>query len=397
MAKQLKINWQYPENPNYTYETRLRRLNLDEEKDNSILAGKGFIVRGTQSTFKKESKSIDGIFSSRFGRTLQDVNPFSDKYKCTCGYLTSRLNQDIICPICKTPVKFVDDDFEYFAWLVLFKYSIIHPNLYQSLREFLKTSRKDHLEDIIKPIDQKDIDGHTERSEPDPNMPYRGIGLIGFYEKFDEIMEYYLKRNPGKRKYYDDIMQNRDKVFTQSIPVFTLHLRPYRIEGTRLKIEGTNTLYTMMTKLVEAINKDDLKIFRKRKSKNQLLYDLNYKYLKLYDEIIKIISKKKGNLRSVFGGRYNFTSRNVIIPNPKLRIDEVIMPYKAMVELLQQSIINVLQKSYNISYADAYNIWSKAQTTKDERVYNIIINLIKDKPRGIPILINRNPTIREQV
>jgi hypothetical protein len=115
--------------------------------------------------------------------------------------------------------------------------------------------------------------------------------------------------------------------------------------------------------------------------------------MELYKELESIISGKKGSIRTLFGGRYNFTSRNVIVPDPKLRIDEVTMPYAALVELLQQSIINILQKSYNMSYSDAYKWWYKSQIVKDERVYQIIKGLIKDKPRGIPVLINRNPSI----
>ena len=41
----------------------------------------------------------------------------------------------------------------------------------------------------------------------------------------------------------------------------------------------------------------------------------------------------------------NFSARSVIVPNPKLRIDQVKLPYHALVELLQQSIINILKKA----------------------------------------------------
>lgn len=97
--------------------------------------------------------------------------------------------------------------------------------------------------------------------------------------------------------------------------------------------------------------------------------------------------------RSLFGGRYNFSARSVITPNPALRIDEVRLPYKALVELLQQSIINILQKSYNINYSEAYKIWYKGKIAKNQRIWDIIESLIKNNKRGLPVLINRNPTI----
>lgn len=391
----LNIDFHYPQNSKYIFETKMNKINIDEKREEIINNGKGFVVSKAQSKLRKEFDNEFGIFSSRFGRTLQDVNSFGDKYKCRCGYLTERIHSGITCPLCGEKVKFVDDDFGYFAWIVLKDpYYIMHPNLYKEIKHFFYCDKTDNLDCILKPQDEKDIDGHTVLSDKNDNYKYHGIGLLEFKEKFEEIMKFYLKKNPNKKQYYDDIMESKDKVFIQSIPVFTVHLRQYKIDGNKLKVEKTNSLYIMMTKLAADINKDTLKIYRKKKPKNQLLYDLNNKYLELYDEIIKILSGKKGNLRNVFGGRYNFSSRSVIIPNPKLRIDEVVMPYKAMVELLAQSIINILVKSYNITYAQAHSIWTRAQLVKDERVYKIIKGLIKDKERGIPILINRNPTIK---
>ena len=106
--------------------------------------------------------------------------------------------------------------------------------------------------------------------------------------------------------------------------------------------------------------------------------------------------RKKGNIRSLFGGRYNFTSRNVITADPSLRIDEVKLPYSALLELLQPNIINILTKTYNISYTDAYKRWYAANLKKDKGIINIIRSIIHnstDNHRGLPVLINRNPTI----
>jgi DNA-directed RNA polymerase beta' subunit len=189
-------------------------------------------------------------------------------------------------------------------------------------------------------------------------------------------------------------MANKKLVFCQSIPVFTTHLRPYDAsEKKNFRFEGTNGLYNMMSRLVATINNDTLKIFRKKKEKNQLLYDLQMKFNDLYDEIDNILSGKKGNIRQLSGGRYNFSSRNVIVQNPNLRIDQITLPYKCLVELLQQQIINVLQKSYNMSYNDAYKIWYKGNIQKDELIVQIINGLMWANPNGLPIIINLNPTI----
>ena len=115
----------------------------------------------------------------------------------------------------------------------------------------------------------------------------------------------------------------------------------------------------------------------------------------VYIELKEILAKKKGDIRSSIGGRYSFSSRSVIRQDPYLKPNEIRLPFHGLCELLQQVIINILVKTYNFSYAEAYKKWYKAQVTgNDQVVYDIIDGLIKDNPKGgIPFLINRNPKI----
>lgn len=92
--------------------------------------------------------------------------------------------------------------------------------------------------------------------------------------------------------------------------------------------------------------------------------------------------------------RYNFSSRAVIAQNSQLRIDQVTLPYTMLVIMLQPQIINILNRLYNMSYSDAYNLVFKATAKKDERIASIIDTIIKNStPEGLPVIINRNPTI----
>lgn len=83
----------------------------------------------------------------------------------------------------------------------------------------------------------------------------------------------------------------------------------------------------------------------------------------------------------------------MIRQDASLRVDQVKLPYVELVKCLQQRIINILVRNYNISPSDAYDKWYKAISKKDDRVAEIIDNLIKASPEGLPVLINRNPTI----
>lgn len=391
----MNVNMTYPNNSEYDIEVMLKKINLDKERINDLRRNNGFIVTEPKS-IKKDLKAADSIYSRKFGTTLQDVNAFENRYKCKCGNLQGRVYIGIKCPVCGEEVEFVDENYNYFGWLVLQDpYKIIHPGYYAQLRNFLGVNkqRENRMDNIIKPIDIKDEDGFSEeKGDPTPDEPFLGIGMIDFIERFDEIMEFYLKKYPQKKEMFDDIMAGRDDIFTQSIPVYTTQLRPFSLEDAQFGYEKVNEYYTMLSKLVHLVNNSELRMFRKAKPKNTLLNDIQVEFNKVYTEQINILATKKGELRQNFGGRFNFSARCVIAQEPSLEIDSVKLPYFALVELLKPTIINILKKSYNMTYSDAYKIWFKAQINKDMRVWNIIDQFIKDKGH-IPILINRNPTI----
>lgn len=398
------IDSHYPFSDEWEYETGLETINLDKEADQDIRVGKGFMVSPFQS-IKKDLKDPDGIFSYRFGQTLSDVNPYGERYKCRCGALRQRINHGLKCPLCGTRCEFVDDDFEYFGWMgINAPYCIIHPAYYKKIESLFGKGtsvnglKRTKLENIIEVDDRKDIDGHSMIIESTAkNEPYFGIGMIDFAEKFDEIIEYYYKLRPNKKDLYDDIMENREKVFIHNIPVFTTLLRPTDIKDSVMSYEPTNAMYNMMNKLRTSINKNRTRIDKNKKVKNQKLYRLQMKYMELYAELASGLSGKKGDFRCLMGGRYNFSSRNVIVQNPDLRIDQVTLPYVALVIMLEQRIKNILHRMYNISFAQAHQIWYRAIIEPDKQITGIIDSIIQSYKRkglpGIPVIINRNPTI----
>lgn len=397
-GEELDLSISYPFDKNFEYKTYLTRLDLDKEKDEDIKLNKGFIVAPTQG-IKKDIKNPLSIFSNKFGQTIKDVNPFGNRYVCECGHTQGKVNNGCICKVCGTRVRYVDDNYEYFGWIVLKKYWIISPAFYNALRFFIG---KD-FDNIIKFQSVVDEDGH-QISEDLKDKPYFGIGLIKFREQFDEIMEYYYKKNK-KQDSYNDIMKNKEKVFTQSIPVFTVLLRPVDIDVHICSHETTNQYYIMINRFVTELNKISNNTSRRAKRYNEpeiksiqdLLWKLQMKVEVLYGEIINIIKGKKGNIRTLFGGRYNFTSRDVVIADPSLRIDQIRLPYACLLEWLQPRIINILTKTYNLSYSDAYDRWYHANLKKDKTIIRIIESIIYNSTPehyGLPVIINRNPTIR---
>lgn len=389
-TENVKIRLQYPRSDEFEFKARLERINLDEEREKDIRNGTGFVIREPQS-IKKDLKNDNSIFSSRFGQSLDDVNTFMDRYKCKCGLTTSKINEGTVCPHCKTVVEYVGEDLDVFGW-ICFKdpYYIIHPNIFKEIEFFIGVTKFDH---IIHPVIEKDENGFDKKIETPKDEPFYGYGMIKFKDHFDEIMNYYLLKG-NKKDYYDDIMSVKDKIFIQSVPVYTTLLRPFKVEGEKLYFEGTNENYNVLAKISASINIDGIRIFRQNKPKTELLYNAQIQYNIIYAELVKTLSNKKGVIRTLFGGRCNFTNRSVIRADPSLRSDEIKLPYSALVELLQQSIVNILHMSYKYSYANAYKEVYKAGAEYNEHIASIINFLIKDYPRGLPVLINRNPTIQ---
>ena len=384
------VTLSYPNSDKFEYVTEIHRINFDEERKNDFNLGRGIKIEKPQGV-KKDVKDPNSIYSPEFGPTFDDANSYGSRHSCQCGYTKTQQNEGTKCPICGTTVVRKDDDFTKCGWIILENDWVIHAGLYKSIEFFIG---KTQLTNILDVKDEKDENGFSIKVEREEEDKYYDYGMIGFREHFDEIMDFYLKLNPNKKEYYDDIMSDRDKVFTHSIPVFTTLLRPYHLNGDKFAFQDTNKYFNMMAMLGAILNyKDAVRARRAKKTRNQLLYNIQCNIMEIYDEVIKIMSSKKGIIRSLYGGKFNFSCRAVIVPNWTLRTDQIKLPFKTLVKLLEHSIINILHNTYGMAMHTAKAVFDKAYTDYDERVWKIVNYLIKANNNGIPFLINRNPTL----
>lgn len=392
------IKYSYPNNPDYEYGAKLERIDLDKERVTDILTDNGFIISPSKgSSLKARIKNPNGIFSFRYGQSLSDLNPEINRYRCKCGATRNRIHRNQVCDKCGERVKEVNSNFEYFGWMILNDaYFIIHPNLYKAI-EFLMGKgygKKSKLENIIAVKDDKDMNGFSIENKNKPkDEPWYGLGMIGFQKNFDEILEYYLKKKPQKKDVYDSIMKSRNIIFSHSIPVFTTLLRPSDIRDGSMSYEKTNATYNIMYSLVNKINKDKTISDRAEKPKNDKLFQLQSKYNELYKELEDIFSGKKGQFRSLIGGRFTFSGRNVIAPDPTLRVDQVKLSYFSLIVLLEPRIENILHTTYGLQISEAKLRIERGKLNIDDGIKKIIEAIIKSTPKGLPLIINRNPTI----
>lgn len=111
-----------------------------------------------------------------------------------------------------------------------------------------------------------------------------------------------------------------------------------------------------------------------------------------WDTVEDLLKGKDGWIRDkIMGGSLNYTSRNVIRPDPTLRDNEVDLCYHAALELYKSQIINYIRRLHDCTLSEAERRWKFANYQFSDEVYRIMCHLVKrEKPR---LLINRNPTL----
>lgn len=113
--------------------------------------------------------------------------------------------------------------------------------------------------------------------------------------------------------------------------------------------------------------------------------------IKIIDYNTSIIKKEE---------KYNFSSICNFQQDQQLQIDEIRLPYKALVIVYKNQIQNILHEIHNMSYQEAYDRWHSALSHVDHTIVKIIENIIAEGHKnpvtgliepGISYIINRIP------
>lgn len=391
---------------------KIQIMNWDKEYEKDMVSGVGFDI--TDETGFDENKEIlkeNGIYSPKYGSSMTDDNPFSERYSCKCGALQGRVYEGETCKECGEIAKFVDDNVFITGWFTLNTTFIIHPIVYNLLEYIIGPK---NLRLILEDSKKINRDGKKvnefESEKLMSTHPYVGETILGFKKNFYEIIDYFYElkkkkiRTKDVQKYkhlkseledtYKLIMDNKRKIFQRHIPVYTVVLRPIHF-GESFSYLSINKEYTNLSVLIYSINKRSLDIERKKIITNRLLFKIQVSINSIYKEIISIISTKEGHIRkNLLGSRFNNSSRCVIVPLAEnVRINEIKLPYKAFLELYKPQIINLLQKIDGLSIEKANERWSKARIKFNKKIYELMNYLIENTKGGLHVLINRNPTI----
>src|SRR5438309_5602982 len=100
-----------------------------------------------------------------------------------------------------------------------------------------------------------------------------------------------------------------------------------------------------------------------------------------------MIKGKQGRFReNLLGKRVDYSARSVIVVGPELRLHQCGLPKKIALELFQPFIIRRLKE---LGHADTIKSAKKMLERKDEHVWDILEEVIKNHP----VLLNRAPTL----
>lgn len=388
----------------------LRTVDWDSLCKDQLDDGIGFRITEPGKSDVDERGGFYSIHSPLYGSDYDDENPYENLYRCRCkkNPMVGRKYADnhTICPVCHHPVEYVDLDLTVTGWIILDRDWIIQPEYYKKIRSFIGK----HFDSIVVYVD-------PDKRKNDKAHPFDGIGMIELMERFSEVMDFYLKKNKKKLPAYLFIMSNISQVWAHCIPVYNKHLRGFYVTSTDVKYSKEDRLYKQIFSDHQSLN-DQFALAKKQDRANKrtlakiargedttpkhgtvdylrrenIIYHIQVALDALWDLGFKSIDKKTGIIQDqICGGRYDYTARTVIVPDPTLRQDEVGIGYLTFLELLKFQIVRYIMDLYDLPEPKAWDIWTDAKYEFDQHVYDIMNMMIKT--RNLYVTDGRNPSI----
>lgn len=394
MIKDTKIDQVIPE-----------KINLDLESKFDLLMGTGIRLDQVDA-YRKDEKTLNGLQSPFFGSDFGDENSFAERYSCKCGKYVGMMHKGQICEVCDTRVEYVDADLEKTGWIMLddMNLKVLSPIFAAKLNDALGVVDGEKVLNKILEVGFTEEDNDKIFSEKEledaKKHPFMKKGMVWLVENIETVLDHYSKRKPSKRKLFDEIRNDLDKVFTSSIPVFSSILR-VELNGEKdkkLYKLRINTIYQSIINTFNKINSFgpyDQMEEEDRYAVNRFLYAANKDVQEIFTEIFKLLNSKKGFIMAkVISGRYNFCTRCIIIPDSGyLRSDECELCYLSCMELFRYEIINIYSKLYNCTLIEAEQEWKRGLVDFSPSMYNIMNHIVEEQGEYLNVIINRNPSI----
>lgn len=278
-----------------TKRVRLKRLNWDACFYSDLLNNTGFIITepAEVSLDGTKQKSMYGPQSPLYGTTYEDDQSFIERYRCQCGSFKSRLFEGETCPVCNTKVEFKDSDINMTGWISLGNNRIINPYYFNLLQGAIGKSA---FPDIISGKYKITVNGRRlklreEDHEEKPSSPFVGIGVDEFYNRYEEIMKYYMNLKKNKAKTFELLLEQKRCVFTSHIPIVSTLLRPQSVTNDTFYFNSVdkivNTTFSLSNFLVNAIDVEKPYILQRLQVKVNEMWNIYFNELNGKDGLIR--------------------------------------------------------------------------------------------------------------
>ena len=382
----------------------VEKIPLDLECWHDIATGNGIRLTSVESFDKKNQKIYRGLQSEFFGTDFSSDWAFKERYSCKCGKYIGKAYSGMICDLCGTKVDYKDIDLKKTGWVILDKFEVLSPIYSAKLSEALG---KADGESVLRMILNRKYheEGVIEYSEKELNNlkkhPFSQKGMRWLRENIMEVLDFYEKRKPGKQKLFQELKNEQSTMWTHSIPVYSSLLRtelPGEKGSKNFKLK-INTHFKSIIRLANAINEidPDEMDYITMNSIDIYLSGIQKEIDQVFDTTFKDLTDKTGIITSkILGGRYNFSSRDIIVPDSgNLRADEVIIGYIPFLELFRYEIQNEYRKIHGCTPSQANSVWKRATNHFNPKVYAIIEHMVNDPEykKNLCLIINRNPSI----
>ena len=423
----------------------IKHLNWDQQYVYDKYTGEAIdIYEKPYNNKRGREKNPHGIMSQEFCSTWDDIDSFTERYKCSCGDLKGKALEGEVCEKCNTKVVYIDIDYRKTGWISLNGYKIIQPNYYNLLESLIGGP---NLLEILNKHVEIDIDGnekfteinHVLKKTNKSNMrirteeymvdkynmeegivdkkemeklkekelkkamtknPFVGKGILWLSENIKDVIYYFYKKNKNNSENKANtalfLLSNLDKIFASHIPVYSAALRPEKVDGETFSFYQPNSLYNLMVTSSWILYDNEMVDLN---SESTVRYDIEKSLVQIQTSIMKLdeilsntLNGKSGFLVSnILGGNYTYSSRCVIVPDASLKLEEVDLPYVCFGELFKFEIIGHMTKLYGISESEAYNMWNHGMCEYDEMMYQIMEYIIDTQQPSC--IVGRNPKI----
>lgn len=379
------------------YGVHLELLSHDEIF--SKLSRPPVIVNDFNVNSEEDKNRLNQLIYTRYEGDALEILP-----SCDCGHLTGGDVVGEVCEVCGSEVFLITErPLESVLWIRAPDgvRGLINPEVWIILSKNLTLSGCNMLEWLV---------NHTYKPSGKEPVQLQRLKkyqfkreLNYFIDNFDEILaalEKVKAFTKGRRKEKELLLQfireNRDKIFSQYIPIpsrlgFITEdspTGPYADTGMRPAIEAIRTI----TSINSAVLPTSVAVRQLRAVK--AVSQLSDYY---YNFISKSLSKKPGWFRKhIFGGRPHFTFRAVISSlSNRHAYDELHLPWSLGVMVFRSHLINRLFLRLNWTPRQALKHLNEHTLRYCPILDEMFQDIIQNHPLGkFPCIFQRNPSLQ---